>query len=712
MNRTKITPYFKLFILVFTLLFVCSLANAAPHDYHKSNSGILNNPLTEPSAMCSATPGLCLPGAKYPVELDCSYKLEPNPHNNADTLLTMTCSVTNNTNQILTDEYQLNQYYVNFYSNNEKPIFLWLRDISLAGINPGETLIEVQNISITPWTGYPVYEDGFYVSRGDKKLLSPAWSTGPFILEGNNVLDATRETLEFSRVQQTKTLQIAPGRFLHFAEDLVGHNIEISGLGEKYQEEIETSNYSDATSFWMFGRTPDCQTEHWYNFTFDGETGAKFKDGKLILCFVDGKRGDMDIAANGQISYLGGTATQYQDALYFPVPSIPDENSTVRLTIIEQGIRNNQTKLTFYDQEGETINQRTLDINGRGTLLIDDIPDTTSLIMVNGYLLTGYVTVTFPEGETFTAEAVTEYDTDFPIPFASTTDSFDTYITITNPTDVFAPVNFNKEINGTRIDYMGVLAHTSRTYHVKPNKAPTFVNCYPQTKVAVSVLYRVNGTDKDSWSMANLSNSRSKRSKFPVCSQDGSWTAYLGINSNSSTSTLHTAAGEKIEEAQPILAIQSNNNYYQGGLGVFGPSNATWADVEVGNSERSDYGNATVVVGSASGGIGAYLPLQKTIKRGVMPLLPANEGVTVCNLINPNFMPSEVSVQAYDKEGEFVGGGVISIQAHGSLSVPITDPGNIAMILFLAVDQPIIGNEIFQYKSGDIAVIPLLSGYW
>lgn len=713
MNRTRFSPYFKLFILVFTLLLACNTANAISHDYYESNSGILTNPLIEPYAMCSATPGLCLPGAKYPVELKCSYKTEPDPQDRRDTLLTMTCSITNNTKQVLTNEYQLNEYYVNYYFDDEKLTFLWFRDTSLAGINPGETIIKTEEMGITPWENHPLYEFGYYISRGDRRLLSPAWSTGPFLLEDSNILDATRESPEFLRVQQTKTLQIAPGRFLRFAGDLVGHNVEISGLGEKYQVEIETPNTSSTESFWMFGRTPDCPTEHWYNFTFDGETGAKIENGKVILYFVDGKRGDMDITANGQISYLGGTATQHQDTLYFPVPSIPGKNSSVKLTIIEQEIENNQVGVTFYGQDGKTIDQRTIDINGRGTLTLDDVPDTTSLIKVNGWLVAGYVTVTFPEGETFTSEAITEYNRSFPIPFTLTADTFDTYITVTNPADLYVHAVLNNGPNGSEIDSIWVKPHTSKTYHVKQGDTLSFIyEDITLPKMGVSIVYRLSGTNRDGWSMANLSKNRSKTSKFPLPSQDGCWTAYLGVNSNSSASTLYTVAGETIRGAQPVAAIQLNNNYYQGGVSVFGPSNASWANVEVGDSEFSDYGDSTVVVGSASGGLGAFLPLREGIKRGIIPLLPPDEGSTVCNLINPHSEPSEVSVQAYDKGGEFVGGGVITIQAHGSLSVPIADPGKIAMILFLAVDQPIIGNEVFQYKSGDIAVTPLLSGYW
>jgi hypothetical protein len=49
-------------------------------------------------------------------------------------------------------------------------------------------------------------------------------------------------------------------------------------------------------------------TPHWYEFDFDSETGAEFIDNVVILHFVDGKRGDSDLTANGVILDPGSPA--------------------------------------------------------------------------------------------------------------------------------------------------------------------------------------------------------------------------------------------------------------------------------------------------------------------------------------------------------------------------------------------------------------------
>lgn len=60
------------------------------------------------------------------------------------------------------------------------------------------------------------------------------------------------------------------------------------------------------STYWQYGATPDNSDPHWYEFLFDGTTGAEFNHNEIILHFVDGQRGDHDLAANGSIVDPGG----------------------------------------------------------------------------------------------------------------------------------------------------------------------------------------------------------------------------------------------------------------------------------------------------------------------------------------------------------------------------------------------------------------------
>ncbi len=60
-------------------------------------------------------------------------------------------------------------------------------------------------------------------------------------------------------------------------------------------------------SYFKFGPTPDNPDPHWYEFLYDGETGAEIDGTRIIVMhFVDGKRGDDDLTANGKIVDIGG----------------------------------------------------------------------------------------------------------------------------------------------------------------------------------------------------------------------------------------------------------------------------------------------------------------------------------------------------------------------------------------------------------------------
>jgi len=63
-------------------------------------------------------------------------------------------------------------------------------------------------------------------------------------------------------------------------------------------------------AYWKFGPEPGKATPHWYEFEFDGTTGAQFSANVITLNFVDGLRGDADLTADGVITDPGAPAVQ------------------------------------------------------------------------------------------------------------------------------------------------------------------------------------------------------------------------------------------------------------------------------------------------------------------------------------------------------------------------------------------------------------------
>ena len=62
------------------------------------------------------------------------------------------------------------------------------------------------------------------------------------------------------------------------------------------------------THYYAYGPTPGNPTSHWYDFMFDGVTGAEIKNDRIILHFVDGMRGDDDFTVKDSITHTGAQA--------------------------------------------------------------------------------------------------------------------------------------------------------------------------------------------------------------------------------------------------------------------------------------------------------------------------------------------------------------------------------------------------------------------
>ncbi len=84
-------------------------------------------------------------------------------------------------------------------------------------------------------------------------------------------------------------------------------------------------NSSPSTHYYGYGPTPDNSAAHWYDFSFDVETGAEFVNGKILLHFVDGKRGDDDLTVNGSVTHTGISAV----TLDFPTSSTQPGGCTI-----------------------------------------------------------------------------------------------------------------------------------------------------------------------------------------------------------------------------------------------------------------------------------------------------------------------------------------------------------------------------------------------
>lgn len=74
-------------------------------------------------------------------------------------------------------------------------------------------------------------------------------------------------------------------------------------------------------AYWKYDPAMGTGADHWYQFTFDGTTGAEILLDRIRLHFVDGRRGDHDLMANGVIIDPGAPVVQVGSVVYLPVVS-------------------------------------------------------------------------------------------------------------------------------------------------------------------------------------------------------------------------------------------------------------------------------------------------------------------------------------------------------------------------------------------------------
>ncbi|NOZ72200.1 MAG: hypothetical protein GXP38_09845, partial [Chloroflexi bacterium] len=60
--------------------------------------------------------------------------------------------------------------------------------------------------------------------------------------------------------------------------------------------------------YFKYGGEAGDPDPHWYDFTYDGDTGAEIEGDTIILHLRDGGRGDNDLLVNGRILDPGGPA--------------------------------------------------------------------------------------------------------------------------------------------------------------------------------------------------------------------------------------------------------------------------------------------------------------------------------------------------------------------------------------------------------------------
>jgi hypothetical protein len=191
-------------------------------------------------------------------------------------------------------------------------------------------------------------------------------------------------------------------------------------------------------TYYKYGKTPDNPVDHWYEFSYDGETGAEKVGTTIVLHFVDGKRGDHDLKANGKITDPGGPAAiETHEVLYFPYITTTGGQETV-IGIINTENYTVTATISFYQENGDIIETTniTLETKGKTTIFSESIPQNsaTAILSADGNLV-GYTRYVNSNGQRCAWPASTKTQKSLSVPLTATSTNWKTALCLFNPSD-------------------------------------------------------------------------------------------------------------------------------------------------------------------------------------------------------------------------------------------------------------------------------------
>jgi len=171
-------------------------------------------------------------------------------------------------------------------------------------------------------------------------------------------------------------------------------DFSIDGLtpGEAISVTLILHDASTISKYYKYGLTPDILTPHWYEFTYDDQTGAEINGNAITLHFVDGLRGDEDITVNGSIKEPGGPVlsittgvkplTETGGIIVYPNPA--SDNITLQLSNVMPG---NNYIITINSITGKKVHEKPVNVidgNQKFVIQTDYLPAGTYLITISG----------------------------------------------------------------------------------------------------------------------------------------------------------------------------------------------------------------------------------------------------------------------------------------------------------------------------------------
>lgn len=136
-------------------------------------------------------------------------------------------------------------------------------------------------------------------------IQTPLGSTATFASDAAMTFGSIKAIDNATLSTWLKTFSAPPNKTVQFTNAI--YTFTMTGTMNPASRDVTLfeSGTASPNRYYAYGPTPDNTTPHWYDFTFDGVTGAEVVGGKVVLHLVDGLRGDDDLTVNNSITHTG-----------------------------------------------------------------------------------------------------------------------------------------------------------------------------------------------------------------------------------------------------------------------------------------------------------------------------------------------------------------------------------------------------------------------
>lgn len=164
-------------------------------------------------------------------------------------------------------------------------------------------------------------------------------------------------------VSVTTSKEPSPGSSPEFPVGFFEFRVEGVVPGEAVTVKLLLPDGVPVNTYYKYGPTAENLEPHWYEFLFDGNTGAELNGQEILLHFVDGGRGDDDLAANGVLLEPGGPSSTAH-LLNFAQFAEADRLSSEIVIFNLDDLRETALKIRLRDVKGQPLSTH---LNGEPT---------------------------------------------------------------------------------------------------------------------------------------------------------------------------------------------------------------------------------------------------------------------------------------------------------------------------------------------------------